>query len=314
MPTNNELEINRSWRVTLPHPLNILPSRAEILNGKGRVMHIPHFSPFALPEREKRALSLREFHGSELAQFVDVLHESLRVRSRREFLLWAQGNLQRFLPHDIMIAAWGNFTCSSTQFDIVTSIPGMDTEQTNNASLAPALKRLFDYWNLHSRAPFQLSMEEGIFADDGGPGRNFRGMKSALVHAIKDARGKQDCLYVLMRESISAPAAGRSMIEVLLPYIDSSLRQLEKAPGSACSVATESESVELEISALSTRELEIMEWVRNGKTNFEIGMILDISVFTVKNHLQRIFRKLNVVNRAQAVSKLGKAIERDGSH
>jgi len=52
------------------------------------------------------------------------------------------------------------------------------------------------------------------------------------------------------------------------------------------------------------REVDIMEWVRKGKTNQEIGMILDISAFTVKNHVQRIFKKLDVVNRAQAVAKI----------
>lgn len=46
-----------------------------------------------------------------------------------------------------------------------------------------------------------------------------------------------------------------------------------------------------------------MNWIRNGKTNSEVGQILDISIFTVKNHLQRIFKKLNVSNRAQAVAK-----------
>ncbi len=55
---------------------------------------------------------------------------------------------------------------------------------------------------------------------------------------------------------------------------------------------------------LSPRELEILERVRNGKTNLENGMILNISAFTVKNHLQRIFRKLDVCNRVQAVGKL----------
>ena len=38
-------------------------------------------------------------------------------------------------------------------------------------------------------------------------------------------------------------------------------------------------------------------------------MILDISTFTVKNHLQRVFRSLNVSNRAQAVSKLQRRLE-----
>ncbi len=272
---------------------------------------MPISSPF-LPEREGRAASLREFHSGELAQFVDVLHESLKVRSRCEFLLWSQGNLQRFLPHDVMIAAWGNFALRPAQFDTVAAIPGMHAGQAHNAGLTPALARLFDYWRLHARAPFQLRMDKGIFPDD-SLDRSFRGMKSALVHAIKDVRGN-DCLYVLLSASTSAPASGRSMLEVLLPYIDSSLRQIEMDPGNGCAVPVESEPAEFDAGALSARELEIMEWVKNGKTNFEIGMILDISVFTVKNHLQRIFRKLNVVNRAQAVAKLGKAPELDESH
>jgi DNA-binding CsgD family transcriptional regulator len=53
-----------------------------------------------------------------------------------------------------------------------------------------------------------------------------------------------------------------------------------------------------------------MDWVRMGKTNAEIGSILSISSFTVKNHLQHIFKKLDVYNRMQAVSK----IERHPSH
>jgi DNA-binding CsgD family transcriptional regulator len=55
---------------------------------------------------------------------------------------------------------------------------------------------------------------------------------------------------------------------------------------------------------LSDREHEIMHWVGCGKTNHEIGMILGISQFTVKNHLQRIFRKIDVRNRAQAITRI----------
>jgi DNA-binding CsgD family transcriptional regulator len=55
---------------------------------------------------------------------------------------------------------------------------------------------------------------------------------------------------------------------------------------------------------LTQREIEILHWVAQGKTNSEIAIILSISAFTVKNHLQRVFQKLDVTNRAQAVSKL----------
>jgi transcriptional regulator EpsA len=117
---------------------------------------------------------------------------------------------------------------------------------------------------------------------------------------------------VLMSSSTVVPDSARSMLEALLPYMDSSLRQLdhlpEQMPAQEPAPVEPSYSDE-DMGALSTRELEIMEWVRNGKTNFEIGMILDISAFTVKNHLQRIFRKLDVVNRAQAVAKLSKMTE-----
>ena len=40
-----------------------------------------------------------------------------------------------------------------------------------------------------------------------------------------------------------------------------------------------------------------------GKTNDEIGLILGISSYTVKNHLKRIYRKLGVFSRAQAVAR-----------
>lgn len=54
---------------------------------------------------------------------------------------------------------------------------------------------------------------------------------------------------------------------------------------------------------MTEREIEILTWVQEGKSNQEIGDILCISPLTVKNHVQKILRKLDVKNRAQAVSK-----------
>ena len=93
------------------------------------------------------------------------------------------------------------------------------------------------------------------------------------------------------------------MLEAVLPYIDFSLRQLDHLPEQLNQSEVINEELPEEIiGSLSEREIEIMKWVKFGKTNQEIAQILDISFFTVKNHLQRIFKKLDVLNRAQAVT------------
>jgi DNA-binding CsgD family transcriptional regulator len=52
---------------------------------------------------------------------------------------------------------------------------------------------------------------------------------------------------------------------------------------------------------LTRRETEILGWVVQGKTNSEIGTILDISHRTVQKHLERIYLKLGVENRHAAM-------------
>jgi len=52
---------------------------------------------------------------------------------------------------------------------------------------------------------------------------------------------------------------------------------------------------------LTKREAEILSWAAQSKTNWEIAKILDISLGTVRKHLQNIYRKLGVENRTAAV-------------
>ena len=55
-------------------------------------------------------------------------------------------------------------------------------------------------------------------------------------------------------------------------------------------------------SILTPRESEILSLITSGRTNREIGTALAITEGTVKGHLQRIYRKLRVENRAQAAA------------
>jgi DNA-binding response OmpR family regulator/DNA-binding CsgD family transcriptional regulator len=52
--------------------------------------------------------------------------------------------------------------------------------------------------------------------------------------------------------------------------------------------------------ALTSREAEVLLWLSRGKPNRDIGEILNISPRTVNKHLEQIFVKLGVENRAAA--------------
>ena len=56
------------------------------------------------------------------------------------------------------------------------------------------------------------------------------------------------------------------------------------------------------IKDLSPRQLEIISAITRGLSNAEIGDLLGIDRFTVKNHLAILFQKLGVANRTEAVT------------
>ena len=58
------------------------------------------------------------------------------------------------------------------------------------------------------------------------------------------------------------------------------------------------------INSLSKKEMEVAYELMNGRTNWEIGSVLGVSVNTVKYHIKNIFIKLNVYNRQQAIGVL----------
>ncbi|MET0172810.1 MAG: response regulator [Agrobacterium vaccinii] len=55
--------------------------------------------------------------------------------------------------------------------------------------------------------------------------------------------------------------------------------------------------------ALTVRESEVLLWIAKGKSNRDIGDILGLSARTVNKHLEQIYVKLGVENRASAAVK-----------
>jgi transcriptional regulator EpsA len=211
-----------------------------------------------------------------------------------------------------MIASWGDFDTGSVHHDVISSLDGVRSLDSNAAQLTPLMQQLFWRWSGCGNKPFGLKVgESGFVLQDTGLqsalGKAMQQMRSALVHGINDERSNHHSLYVSFSVREEFVSTERSAMAMILPYIDTALRQVAHLPHQApapVNVASALDSRFLKEHDLTDREVEILDWIAMGKTNPEIGNILDISAFTVKNHLQRVFKKLNVSNRAQAVSKL----------
>ena len=247
-------------------------------------------------------------------RFYATVKEVFEVRRHVDLMRWLQGGVQHFLPHDILVAAWGDFHLGLIHYDVISAMPGVRSENAMAQTITPLLAGLFDRWISQDRKPFSMRLGEAGFSWEGAPNQGLIGdamqtMRSSLVHGINDQRGRHDCLYVLFSTRMQADREERNALRFLLPYIDTALRQVEllpnQYPSAKPSVREAADGDTSDSGVLSDREAEIMKWVAMGKTNAEIGSILNVSSFTIKNHMQRIFKKLDVFNRAQAVSMFG---------
>ena len=70
---------------------------------------------------------------------------------------------------------------------------------------------------------------------------------------------------------------------------------------------TLAESASVEEVRLTDRERGSLGWVAEGKSDWEIAMILGLAESTVRFHVDNARKKLGAVNRAQAVARLAAA-------
>ena len=235
--------------------------------------------------------------------YLKVAHEATRVESHLQLYSWLQGDFQHFVRHEALLAFVGDFDSAELSYDFVSPHESLRTQNCLRCERLPVSRELFSFWRENGRKMLGFSGPVSKLVDphcNCDVAEALLPMGAALVHGLRDARGGDDALYLFCRSGEGFTPRERAMLELLLPQIDFACRRVVALEGHHATVVDALPAGPV----MSERELEVMKWVQAGKTNSEIGEILAISPFTVKNHLQRIFRKMDVLNRAQAVAKL----------
>jgi len=236
---------------------------------------------------------------AESARFLRVVWGSLLIKRHYELYVWLTGELQQFLPHQILISVWGDFARWDVKFDVVSALPGVRTAELANCRIDDVVRDSYEQWRNAGRKPLLLRANEAQEDCECAIHRAMRSMRSVLVHGIRDERAGRDSLYIMLSRDVFPTANGRerfdALLESLVAHIDIACRKVAALPLCKRRVAAPLD--------LSSREREILEQICRGKTNVDIASALEISPFTVKNHVQRIFRKIGVSNRTQAAAK-----------
>ncbi len=112
------------------------------------------------------------------------------------------------------------------------------------------------------------------------------GMRSGLAIPITGAGGNV-AFVSLCGPQPCIDATCRSVLTLVSIYVFHRLRALAAANGTG--------------QRLSRRELEVLRWIAEGKSDWQIGRILAISAKTVNYHTENVKRKFGVATRMQAV-------------
>ena len=230
---------------------------------------------------------------------VRVIETGVAVRAPHEFFLWTQGQLQALLPHQALVGL---------QFDSDDALAGLHC--VHALVLAPqvlaALESRTDGLALRLARHCQVAQRLPFLVDVGVPATcalapfqdelRLLGFDNVLVHGSGPVAGG-GTVFALFGMPQRPGARHAYFLELVLAHLHLALMRMSAPRDGASRMPAEASR------PLSARETEILHWLAQGKSNFEVGCILGISAATVKNHLQRIYRTLGVSNRSHALAR-----------
>ncbi len=228
------------------------------------------------------------------------LDASLRICARHQFFTWTQGALQALVPHELLICALrtGPDAFFVDSFSTALVDPSRVNEAfRHDAQLVPHVIRL---WEANHCQAVSLTVEDAAIPATSALLNELRriGASDIIAHGTYDATGELVSFFMFACRPGAVGAHEKLLADRVVPFLHAAWIRTQ------VDWLSERGGVKVPTpSLLTAREREILQWIYHGKSNIEVGMILKISPLTVKNHVQKILRKLNVLNRTQAIGK-----------
>jgi transcriptional regulator EpsA len=235
-----------------------------------------------------------ELSDEECGHLARILLASRRVTQRSHFFGWVHGPVQSLIPHEILLCgvADENGHLLHERFNACRYFK----DDHYHRAIHPGdglIGELVQAWQ-SVREPRLIA---ALDVDDWRARLTELELKNIAFHGMGWVGGQLKGYASFSR--VRAPFDDRLALylDILMPHLLTTLARV---------LANESRSrspVRRPTGGVTAREIEVLSWVRDGKTKDEIACVLGLSMLTVKNHLRNAMKKLVVRNRGQAVAK-----------
>lgn len=255
-------------------------------------------------------MTLPTFAPDQSEVLLRVVEAAPEVCRRHQFFVWTQGDFQRWLPHKLIVCGSYEREQREVVFDLFNSMPVPESViQGLRDRRSMLMDAALQCWRRGRgkagvldlrQLPPQITLAQELIA---------LGYSHFALHGLTRP-GRPDELesfFLFAQPGLPYGQPAQQALDMLLPCVHLAYQRVcvterqmtQGRPGAAALSA----SGQLRPSPITEREREILLWVRDGLSNQQISEKLGISALTVKNHVQKILRKLGAANRAQAVAK-----------
>ena len=240
--------------------------------------------------------STDELSAEECGHLARILLASRRVTLRHHFFSWVHGPVQSLIPHEILLCGIADESGYLLHERFTACRYFKDEHYQRVVHPGDGLiNQLSQEWQIFG-APRLIAAQN----DEAG-GWHARlidlELKNVAFHGMGWINGQLKGYASFSRVRAPFDSNLALYIDILLPHLLATLARVL-----ANEAHTRSHD-QRPVGLVTPREVEVLTWVRDGKTNDEIAVILGLSMLTVKNHLRHAMKKLVVRTRGQAVAK-----------
>ncbi len=241
-----------------------------------------------IPAREPCRLS-----GETKARMLAFIEEAQHVKRENDLKRLFHRRVKRLIPHPM--AACGISVKGKPGWQSLINI-GFPEDCLRNVlayHLASGNRRTESQADNPAAQIFNGATAEEAWSPHHTEAMGAQGIRNVIIRGLPDIGGEHSSFFCLAQCPGTISEEHAYLMDLITPHLHRAL--LHTLDDKACRSRSQNR--------LTAREQEILHAMCAGRTNKEIAGLLGISDNTVRNHVQRIYKKLGATNRTMAAMK-----------